>query len=351
MATHSDPQSELFETVSSSSSLAEVTIESMSVGFTRPTKDCESVICCIRVPNCLLHSWRLQVDTTTRDTSYIQLVNDHIRGKAITLDTKCERLETHLRRRACIVVNKASKTKPNRAKQQYLAKSTSFDIRHGETLQASLLLEELEMVNEDIGEWIEQYEGSLETISLLREQLASALTTVTSPTSSVAAASTTTPSVTPSATSSTTSLVTASTTSGALRELTNTGRPLHQVGERQRRRKISELKKSVQYVLSFVDSFGLSVENVTMTNSATGTPLTLSYQSSSSSSVSSSSSNSSSSSPAGCSRSLLSDDTLYPTLYLLDRFGVSDEFYHELAMTHPSIPRSVTFELIIYYCS
>lgn len=28
------------------------------------------------------------------------------------------------------------------------------------------------------------------------------------------------------------------------------------------------------------------------------------------------------------------------TLYLLDRFGVSDEFYHELSMRFPALPRS-----------
>ena len=31
---------------------------------------------------------------------------------------------------------------------------------------------------------------------------------------------------------------------------------------------------------------------------------------------------------------------LLQTFYLLDRFGVSDQFYHELAMVHPELPRS-----------
>ena len=265
-------------------------------------------------------------------------MNDNVRGKIITLDSNCERLERRLYRKAKAgeVARRAAKTKPNQAKLQYLAKSTSFDILLGETLQASHLQEELEIVNQDIGEWIEQYEGSMETIALLREQLASATSPTSSTASSTSASST-------SATSSTTTLVTTST---ILRELTNTGRPLNQVGERQRRRKVSELKNSVQYVLSFVDSFGLTVENIAMSNSATGTPLTLTYQPSSSSSGSSlPSSTNSSSSPSFSQNQLCSNDTLYQTLYLLDRFGVSDEFYHELAMAHPSLPRSV--EIII----
>ena len=32
-------------------------------------------------------------------------------------------------------------------------------------------------------------------------------------------------------------------------------------------------------------------------------------------------------------------DTVKETLYLLERFGVSDECYHELAMLHPQLPR------------
>ena len=33
------------------------------------------------------------------------------------------------------------------------------------------------------------------------------------------------------------------------------------------------------------------------------------------------------------------DETL-EILYLLDRFGISDQFYHELSMVNPSLPRS-----------
>ena len=32
--------------------------------------------------------------------------------------------------------------------------------------------------------------------------------------------------------------------------------------------------------------------------------------------------------------------TIHQVLYLLDRFGISDEFYHEIAMIFPSLPWS-----------
>ena len=34
------------------------------------------------------------------------------------------------------------------------------------------------------------------------------------------------------------------------------------------------------------------------------------------------------------------DDQVLAILYLLDRFGVSDQFYHEVSMVNPFIPRS-----------
>ena len=33
------------------------------------------------------------------------------------------------------------------------------------------------------------------------------------------------------------------------------------------------------------------------------------------------------------------DKKIYQTLYLLERFGVSDQFYHELLMINPTLPR------------
>ena len=327
MASSSDqPRSEL-QTTTSSTSLGsvEVTVESISSGCNRPTKECNAVVCCVRVPNRLLQAWyhtKVCGDTdTSEDTSYIQLLNDRVRGKTLTFDVNCERLENNLYRRASEVAKRATRTKPNRARQQYLDKSTSFDILDGETVQASQLLEELELVNEDIEDWIERYEGSRETIERLREQISSATTPSTSSTASSFSSLNSTSSSNPASSSTN--------TSSFPHQLVNLGLPLSQVGERQRRRKVSALKESVQKVLLFVDSFGLTLQNVTMRDSVTGSPLSLNYgESPPPASVASSSTS-------------LSDATLYQTLYLLERFGVSDEFYHELAMTHPALPRLV----------
>lgn len=59
-----------------------------------------------------------------------------------------------------------------------------------------------------------------------------------------------------------------------------------------------------------------------------------------SSSASSNSQSSSSSQLDHTTCSSDSSDDVCRTLYLLDRFGVSDQFYHELSMANPSLPRS-----------
>ena len=96
-ASESDLQVETVADASLERENVDVTVEGRSTWSKRPTDDCDDVACCICVPNSLLQSWWLE---RTHDTSYIQLVNDNVRGKIITLDSNCERLERRLYRKA-----------------------------------------------------------------------------------------------------------------------------------------------------------------------------------------------------------------------------------------------------------
>ena len=90
------------------------------------------------------------------------------------------------------------------------------------------------------------------------------------------------------------------------------------MGERQRRRKIQALK---QYdVKPCMESYGLTATAVTAVSDA-GTPITLSLADVPDRS-------------ADSTANAAEADIRARTLYLLDRFGVSDEFYHELAQVH-----------------
>lgn len=273
----------------------EVAVENVSSSITRPSEDSYRVACCLRVPNRLLWRWHSDSERPT-DTSFVQLLNDAVRGHTVALDTHCERLERHLQRRAGEVSSKARRL-AFRQRQRYLDGSVLLDVYYGETLDATSLVEEVEemdeMLSEDIAVWVEGLQGAQETISQLKEELKAARTSVQSTSQQSPA---------------------------------NIGLPMHQVSSRQRRRKVLSLKESSHKALWFVETFGLSVESVSLRDSTTGDPLVLSY----------------SSHPPSPADST-SDGTLHQTLYLLERFGVSDEFYHELSMTHPSLPRSSTY--------
>ena len=110
----------------------------------------------------------------------------------------------------------------------------------------------------------------------------------------------------------------------------NTGKGIDEVKERQRRRKIMALKESCKKAMWFADSFHLDLASVIFRTRKSKEVLSLDYTQLDPD-VPSSSSNS-------------SNNTLYQVLYLLDRFGVSDEFYHELSMVNPTLPRTYTIK-------
>ena len=252
----------------------EITIEDLAAGRTRTTDWCD-VACCLSVPHRLLYSWYRD---QSEDKNYIELVNMAVREHTVTLDVECERLQKHLRRKAGEIAAKASKLKSYVARQRYLEKRTSIDVLRGETVDASLLLDEIETVYEDISGWIAQCEVAEEAVADLKRQLQAATQTSTPP--------------------------------------INRGLPLSQVSQRQQRRKVSTLKTATEKALWFVESFGVCLQSITFRETLSESPLVINYGAESSSSASAASS---SSTPSR----IPSDEALYQTLYLLDRFGVS----------------------------
>lgn len=69
------------------------------------------------------------------------------------------------------VASKAPKTKPYRARQSYLEKSTTIDVYCVETVNAVQVIEELDVVSEDIEEWMKRCEGVQGLIAHLRTQI------------------------------------------------------------------------------------------------------------------------------------------------------------------------------------
>ena len=109
----------------------------------------------------------------------------------------------------------------------------------------------------------------------------------------------------------------------------NQGRSFDEVHERQQKRKVASIKHGSEQALSFVKTFGLSVEKVVLRSPTKIVELTYDLPESS----------------AGCSSSCSTaadkeTGNVDETLFLLERFGVSDECYHEMIQLFPELPRS-----------
>ena len=141
--------------MATSSSDLEVTVETVSACVCRD-EGWDPVVCCLRVPNRLLYAWH----QTKRTSSYVQLLNDAVRGHVVAVNVHCERLERHLHHRAGDIKSKVAKYH-GRLRQQFLNDSTVFDVYSGEMVDASELMEKMEsIVTEDIVEWVDKLEGA-----------------------------------------------------------------------------------------------------------------------------------------------------------------------------------------------
>ncbi len=103
--------------------------------------------------------------------------------------------------------------------------------------------------------------------------------------------------------------------------LINRGKDVDEVEERQRPRKIALLRKSCERAFWFTDTFNFALLKVVLKTENTS----LIYQ------------DSPLRTSSDATQQQLQD---HQVMYLLDRFAISDEFYHVLWMLTPSFPRS-----------
>ena len=111
----------------------------------------------------------------------------------------------------------------------------------------------------------------------------------------------------------------------------NTGKSVDDVQSRQKRRKLALLKESCYTALRFADTFNTDLLSVVLRTRKNNEIIKIQYQQNNEKEVIPAQTTTVDSS---------SITTLQQVLYLLDKFAVSDEFYHELAMLFPFLPRS-----------
>ena len=123
--------------------------------------------------------------------------------------------------------------------------------------------------------------------------------------------------------------------------MANSGKHIDEVSDRHKRRKLAKFKESATKALWFAETFGLEVESITTRTSNDG-QLVIPIGSQQGNHPSVVPALSKAPTDRNCHSNVMQ------TLYLLERFGVSDEFYHELTQVRLIVWLSA--ELCIYYC-
>ena len=125
------------------------------------------------------------------------------------------------------------------------------------------------------------------------------------------------------------------------REMVNTGKAYmyDNLSSRQKRRKLSQFQRAADAALWFGESFGLVPAQLTVRSSVNDESLTIQLG------------GTSSPLPNTPLARKIDEFSAMQTLYLLDRFGVSDEFYHELTQVCIILLKKNTYIMIFFWCA
>ena len=234
----------------------------------------------VLIPNRLLEEW---ANARSTETNFVALVNERIEGDAIAFDPEALRLQAQLYNRSLATCSKLQKAR-GRKREELLLGSTKIVIQRGEVMSANQLQMERDEANVLLAEADSVIEELLVQMQDMREELAGAHELFTSQNS-------------------------------------QHGSKIDDVSSRHARRKICEVEESAREALEFLPSYGLIAESLKVHTSA-GKSISIAL-SPDAEGVNT---------PDSCSN--------LRVLYLLDKFGVSDSFYHELCMIFSDLPRS-----------
>lgn len=237
----------------------------------------------LRVPNKLLFTW---YQSNTAAANYVSLINDAILDKVIQLRPESEDLARKFHQRACSVFAAASK-KSGRAWMAYLSRSSILSFPSEHVVKVPELQEEIEELEEDLAELQQDFTLAIEELAATQEaieHMSSKLNEVLLERS----------------------------------EVVNTGKSYDDLGSRQKRRRLSQFKRAADAALWFGESFGLVPAQLTVWTSQNDEAISIPL------------SGTSTPMPDTQPAREVDEFCAMQTLYLLDRFGVSDEFYHEL---------------------
>ena len=260
----------------------------------------------LSIPNSLLFCWH-QNKANPRDC--ISHLNASIENGVVQIKRESDDLAQKLVCRARLVYSKARK-KTGRARQSFLDANSVLPVCSDDVVKVQQLQEQVDELQDyvieletDLNLALEEVVQTQEAVECMSRQLSQVLVERDA--------------------------------------MVNTGRKYEDVGARQKKRKLAHFQSAADAALWFAESFGLVPEQLTVhtveSEEAVAIPLC----------------GASGSVPDAQPVRRVDEFCAMQTLYLLDKFGVSDEFYHELTQVryfylHVYVYISVSFFLPIF---
>ena len=264
------------------------------------SRDCKPVLS-LRMTNRHLQLWA-QNKKQDESLSFIGQLNESIEGSIVMLDPMCTRIENCLAVKARKVKYEVSKSRGRRHKE-ILDEPYNLFVLQNELESFSDIIEEKDEALLRAEQWKVQVEQHKEEVTALLQDMAEDVLTFSA------------------------ELELQSAQIEELSELpptTNKGKQIDKVSPRQARRKIAQVATLSRQAMWFAHSFGLQPEYVQFRRLSSESTLKVSLEAS----------------PSHESPPAKTQDfnRVHQVLYLLDKFAVSDEVYHELQMLSSDLP-------------
>ena len=259
----------------------EVRVEGKELALRTTRKDfiaeASEVIFSLSVPNLLLFQWHRMVHEP-RD--YIPLLNSSIADKAVAIQSDCSQVADNLACRAGRLRSQVA-TATSGKREALLGRYAHIPVYRGSTVSPQPLLEEVDSLRTELADTLVEMADRQEEITTLKEAMAKM---------AIERAA-----------------------------VMNKGKTVEESSERHRRRKLSHFRSVTEAALWFAESFGLVPDQLNTHTATSGERINIQFGE-----------GTSQSSPQPVTTRIPDEFCAMQTLYLLDRFGVSDEFYHEL---------------------
>lgn len=267
------------------------------------------IIFCVQIPWPLLCIWHdLFQSVSGEHVNYIDVLNSTVPDKWFVLKRNNQRIDEVLRKECSAVSSVCRRTK-GRKRKSLNDKVYRLSVKRGEIETIEQLKTEVSIINQEFQEFKEKYHNLENEKQALYEEMLSEVNGLKEEVCDLKTINK--------------QLMDYVDTLEKTDSLQCQGKRIPDVGKKQQSRKLRMLKNRAQCALWFCESFGLKLSHINFKDD-TGGNYSLDYQT-----------------PNGSS-DLSEDDqcNLEKVLFLLDKFCVGDEFYHELSMLSEDLPRS-----------